>query len=85
MQAETGPIGGNMSHEFHILADTGESAVYYDAAFEDVSRDELLFPGEHSDHRRLTGLHGMEKKSMPKVADLRCSSTAALSARHQGR
>jgi prolyl-tRNA synthetase len=28
MEAETGPIGGNLSHEFIILADTGESAVY---------------------------------------------------------
>jgi prolyl-tRNA synthetase len=36
MQAETGPIGGNMSHEFQILASTGESAVFYDAAFEEV-------------------------------------------------
>ena len=29
MEAETGPIGGNMSHEFIILADTGESRVYF--------------------------------------------------------
>jgi prolyl-tRNA synthetase len=36
MQAETGPIGGNLSHEFQILASTGESAVYFDAAFEAV-------------------------------------------------
>ncbi|WP_088561789.1 proline--tRNA ligase [Arboricoccus pini] len=36
MQAETGPIGGDLSHEFQILAPTGESAVYYDAAFEEV-------------------------------------------------
>ncbi|MDI9350153.1 MAG: proline--tRNA ligase [Candidatus Symbiobacter sp.] len=28
MRAETGPIGGNLSHEFIILADTGESQVY---------------------------------------------------------
>ena len=28
MEAETGPIGGNLSHEFIILADTGESQVY---------------------------------------------------------
>ena len=28
MRAETGPIGGDLSHEFVILADTGESAVY---------------------------------------------------------
>ena len=36
MRAETGPIGGDLSHEFQILAETGESAAYYDAAFEDI-------------------------------------------------
>ena len=30
--ADTGPIGGDLSHEFHILADTGESQVYADPA-----------------------------------------------------
>ncbi|MFL1781225.1 Proline--tRNA ligase [Candidatus Hepatincolaceae symbiont of Richtersius coronifer] len=30
MQADTGPIGGDLSHEFIILATTGESEVYYD-------------------------------------------------------
>jgi prolyl-tRNA synthetase len=33
MRADTGPIGGDLSHEFIILADTGESAVYCDAAW----------------------------------------------------
>jgi prolyl-tRNA synthetase len=28
MKADTGPIGGDLSHEFHILADTGESEVF---------------------------------------------------------
>jgi prolyl-tRNA synthetase len=28
MRADTGPIGGNLSHEFIILAETGESQVY---------------------------------------------------------
>ncbi len=28
MQADTGPIGGDMSHEFIILAETGESGVF---------------------------------------------------------
>jgi prolyl-tRNA synthetase len=28
MRADTGPIGGDMSYEFHVLADTGESQVY---------------------------------------------------------
>ena len=30
MEADTGPIGGDMSHEFIILADTGESGVFFD-------------------------------------------------------
>lgn len=34
MAADTGPIGGDLSHEFIILAPTGESQVWYDAAFE---------------------------------------------------
>jgi prolyl-tRNA synthetase len=31
MRADTGPIGGDNSHEFLILADTGESEVFFDA------------------------------------------------------
>jgi len=34
--ADTGPIGGDLSHEFHVLADTGESELYYDARFEEL-------------------------------------------------
>jgi len=36
MEAETGPIGGNMSHEFQILASTGESEVFFDPRFEAI-------------------------------------------------
>jgi prolyl-tRNA synthetase len=36
MVADTGPIGGDLSHEFIILAPTGESQVFYDAAFDDI-------------------------------------------------
>jgi prolyl-tRNA synthetase len=36
MVADTGPIGGDLSHEFIILAPTGESQVFYDAAFEEI-------------------------------------------------
>jgi prolyl-tRNA synthetase len=32
MRAETGPIGGDLSHEFIVLAQTGESAVFCDDA-----------------------------------------------------
>ena len=36
MRADTGPIGGDLSHEFIILAPTGESQVFYDAAFDEM-------------------------------------------------
>ncbi len=36
MAADTGPIGGNLSHEFVILADTGESKIYTDKRIFDV-------------------------------------------------
>ena len=36
MAADTGPIGGDLSHEFHILASTGESQVFYDAEVESI-------------------------------------------------
>ena len=37
MSADTGPIGGNLSHEFIILAETGESKIYTDKRIFDVS------------------------------------------------
>ena len=36
MMADTGPIGGDLSHEFIVLAPTGESQVFYDAALEQL-------------------------------------------------
>jgi prolyl-tRNA synthetase len=42
MAAETGPIGGDLSHEFIVLAETGESAVYCD-------RDVLDLPVPRAD------------------------------------
>ena len=43
MRAATGAIGGDMSHEFQVLAATGESEVFYDIAFEEIDflRDQL--------------------------------------------
>jgi prolyl-tRNA synthetase len=35
MQADTGPIGGDLSHEFIVLAPTGESEVFYHANWEE--------------------------------------------------
>lgn len=36
VRAATGPIGGNLSHEFQILAETGESEIFYDEAYESL-------------------------------------------------
>src|ERR1043165_9732807 len=45
MKADPGPIGGDLSHEFIVLAPTGESEVFYDAAFEEIDwlRDEMSY------------------------------------------
>lgn len=37
MRADTGPIGGDLSHEFIVLAETGESAVFCDKKLLDLS------------------------------------------------
>ncbi|MHB2264681.1 proline--tRNA ligase [Aliihoeflea sp. PC F10.4] len=37
MRADTGPIGGDLSHEFIILAETGESQVFCDKAYLDLN------------------------------------------------
>jgi len=51
MQADTGPIGGDLSHEFIILADTGESEVFchrdyidFDVLGEDIDYQDDLAP-----------------------------------------
>jgi prolyl-tRNA synthetase len=45
MKAESGPIGGDLSHEFIVLAPTGESEVFYDSAFEEIDwhREDLRY------------------------------------------
>ena len=41
LRADTGPIGGNLSHEFQILANTGESTLYYDQELESLDPESL--------------------------------------------
>jgi prolyl-tRNA synthetase len=57
MVADTGPIGGNLSHEFIILAETGESEVF-------CHRDYLDFPvpGADVDFDDVGGLQGIVDK-----------------------
>lgn len=41
VRAPTGPIGGTLSHEFHIVAETGESEIYYDAKLDDIREGKI--------------------------------------------
>ena len=54
MKAASGPIGGDLSHEFIVLAPTGESEVFYDAAFEEI--DWAQSDVEYGDERALRRL-----------------------------
>ncbi len=49
MAADTGPIGGNLSHEFIILADTGESKIYTDKRIFDVDSTKTILDKESLD------------------------------------
>jgi prolyl-tRNA synthetase len=48
MRAETGPIGGELSHEFIVLAETGESGVFCDKAWleTDILGEEVDYEGD---------------------------------------
>ena len=63
VRAPTGPIGGDLSHEFHILADTGESEIFYDAALDEVDLDDPQAV------ETLTGIYAMEAEEHAKGAD----------------
>jgi prolyl-tRNA synthetase, family II len=56
MRADTGPIGGDLSHEFIILADTGESQVFCHRDFLD-----LPVPGADTDFRNDAEIAGIVK------------------------
>ena len=49
MEAETGPIGGDLSHEFIVLADTGESAVFWDTDFKPMDLEAI----DYDDYEKL--------------------------------
>jgi prolyl-tRNA synthetase len=54
MRADTGPIGGDLSHEFIILASTGESEVFCDKAVLD-----LPIPGPDTNFDDVAGLQAI--------------------------
>ena len=69
MVADTGPIGGSLSHEFIILASTGESEVFCQSDFL-----EFDVPGE--------GVDFDDKAGLQKIVDRWTSLYAATSEKH---
>jgi prolyl-tRNA synthetase len=69
MVAETGPIGGNLSHEFTILAATGESEVYCHREYLDFE-----LPGEDVDFE--------DRERLQAIVDRWTSLYAATSDKH---
>ena len=69
MVAETGPIGGNLSHEFTILAATGESEVYCHREYLDFE-----VPGE--------GVDFEDRERLQAIVDRWTSLYAATSDKH---
>ena len=57
MRADTGPIGGDLSHEFIILADTGESEVFCHKNFLDFE-----VPGADIDFNDIAAMQGIFEK-----------------------
>jgi prolyl-tRNA synthetase len=41
VRAETGPIGGDLSHEFHIVSQTGEGDLYYDKKLDQMTLESM--------------------------------------------
>ena len=79
MRAETGPIGGDLSHEFIILAETGESGVYCNADILD-----LPVPDETIDYdfRSRTDHQGLDSGLR---RNRRCPRSGAVRTRNAGR
>jgi prolyl-tRNA synthetase len=42
VKADPGQIGGDLSQEFHVIADTGESTIYYDIAYDEAIKNSQL-------------------------------------------
>ncbi len=80
MRADTGPIGGELSHEFIILASTGESAVFCHRDYLDMQA-----PGEGVDFSDAGALAGIVRQwTTPYAATEEMHDTTAWDALPEG-
>jgi len=65
LKADSGPIGGNLSHEFQILAKTGESKLFYDKELEKINPESINIKKLQSYYAAVDDLHNEEKCPIP--------------------
>ncbi len=86
MEADTGPIGGDLSHEFIILAPTGESQVFYDAAFEEIDYSSHSFDvAQPADLERFAALMTSNYAATDEKHDSAAWERLAADRRREGR
>jgi prolyl-tRNA synthetase len=86
MVAETGPIGGDLSHEFIVLARTGESQVFYDAAFETIDYSAENFDIDNPDDlKRFSDTMTSHYAATDEKHDAAAWETLAAESRREGR
>jgi prolyl-tRNA synthetase len=86
MAAESGPIGGDLSHEFIILAPTGESQVWYDAAFEEIDYSSGQFShASTADLERFFGMMTSQYAASDEKHDAAAWDRVAPERRREGR
>jgi prolyl-tRNA synthetase len=83
VEADTGSIGGSSSHEFMVLADSGEDAIVSCSACEyaaNVEKAEALLRGgvEHAEPRPLEKVATPEKRSIEEVSEFLGVAKAAM-------
>ena len=87
VRADTGPIGGDLSHEFHVQADTGESELYYDSDIVqlDESHASIRPSPTVQDYHRATGMPRPTRSTTRPNSRRASPKRAAAGARHRGR
>ena len=65
VRASSGAIGGNLSHEFQIIAETGESEIFYDPEYENLDVNTLTLERLQTLYAASDELHNPENCPVP--------------------
>jgi prolyl-tRNA synthetase len=66
VRADTGPVGGDLSHEFHVLAETGESAIYYEEKWDNLfAKESYTFADAEGLYAMADEMHVAENCKVP--------------------